>query len=199
MRDHPDHHHASVCRTTKARRHGTVYTSYARPASGLVPSAARSHQAGNKQFAVSLSPAAYLRHKVSHDPHRQDDTDLLSALYRAAWILLYRIFVPNTLPAPTGAPVDIMSEASGTCTAMAEELHQLFELYAKSFQLRNMTFTLTWSMVSKSRPFCPACPLMQRSIRRQQSMPWTFSHPTQQCLRQRPPDWGCPCTSLDKA
>jgi hypothetical protein len=195
MRDHPNHHHAAVCGTTKARRHRTLYTSHARSASGLVPQAPSSHQSGNEHLAPSLSSAAYLRDKVSHDQHTQGGTDRFSALYRAAWILLYRIFVPNTLPAPTGAPVDIMSEASGTCTAMAEELHQLFELYAKSFQLRNMTFTLTWSMVSRGRErYISDYRLMQRSTRRQRSMLWTSSPPIQQCPPRQPPDWACPCT-----
>ncbi|VUC31203.1 unnamed protein product [Clonostachys rosea] len=71
-----------------------------------------------------------------------------NALYRASWILLYRIFIPNILPAPSGAPGDLMREASTTCTARADEIYHLSKLYAKSFGLRNMTYVMTWSIYS---------------------------------------------------
>nr|XP_018261200.1 uncharacterized protein I303_06923 [Kwoniella dejecticola CBS 10117]OBR83358.1 hypothetical protein I303_06923 [Kwoniella dejecticola CBS 10117] len=71
-----------------------------------------------------------------------------NALYRAAWILLYRIYLPNAVPVRTAAPPSITASAAETCTRMAEELHQLFLLYSKTFKLRNMTYTLSWSMYS---------------------------------------------------
>ncbi|KAJ5370025.1 uncharacterized protein N7496_006117 [Penicillium cataractarum] len=71
-----------------------------------------------------------------------------NVLYRASWILLHRIFIPNSLPAPTGAPVNLMREASATCTAKAEEIYELLKLYSKSFGLRNMMYISTWSIYS---------------------------------------------------
>ena len=70
-----------------------------------------------------------------------------SALYRAAWILLYRLFLPNSILVRLPSQTSLYQEASTTCTHMAEELHQLFQLYSKTFKLRNMNFILTWSMV----------------------------------------------------
>ena len=73
---------------------------------------------------------------------------MLSVLYRATWILLYRMFLPNDLPFQASAPAHVAAEASRVCTRMADELHELFQLYNKSFMLRNMTYTTSWSMVS---------------------------------------------------
>lgn len=58
------------------------------------------------------------------------------------------MFLPNDLPIQATAPAHIAAEASRVCTAMAEEIHMLFQLYNKSFMLRNMTYTTSWSMVS---------------------------------------------------
>nr|XP_019001253.1 uncharacterized protein I203_05958 [Kwoniella mangroviensis CBS 8507]OCF64714.1 hypothetical protein I203_05958 [Kwoniella mangroviensis CBS 8507] len=59
-----------------------------------------------------------------------------------------KIYLPNAVPVRTAAPPSITASAAATCTRMAEELHQLFLLYSKTFKLRNMTYTLTWSMYS---------------------------------------------------
>ncbi|WWC95058.1 hypothetical protein V866_001910 [Kwoniella sp. B9012] len=59
-----------------------------------------------------------------------------------------KIYLPNAVPVRTAAPPSITASAAVTCTRMAEELHQLFLLYSKTFKLRNMTYTLTWSMYS---------------------------------------------------
>ncbi|WVW86490.1 hypothetical protein I302_108538 [Kwoniella bestiolae CBS 10118] len=59
-----------------------------------------------------------------------------------------KIYLPNAVPVRTGAPPNITASAAVTCTQMAEELHQLFILYSKTFKLRNMTYTLSWSMYS---------------------------------------------------
>ena len=66
------------------------------------------------------------------------------------------MFLPNDLPFQTSPPAHIAVEASRVCTAMAEELHVLFQLYNKSFQLRNMTYTTSWSMV---RPIATKAPV----------------------------------------
>lgn len=57
------------------------------------------------------------------------------------------------------------------CTKMAEELHALFTLYHKSFDLRNMTYTTLWSMVSDAvkRRWCIKLIL---STLRLLSIPW---------------------------
>ncbi|WWC64904.1 uncharacterized protein I303_107518 [Kwoniella dejecticola CBS 10117] len=59
-----------------------------------------------------------------------------------------KIYLPNAVPVRTAAPPSITASAAETCTRMAEELHQLFLLYSKTFKLRNMTYTLSWSMYS---------------------------------------------------
>lgn len=82
-------------------------------------------------------------------------------LYRASWLLLYIIFIPNTVPAPTGTPIKLMREASAVCTAKVEEVYQLLKLYAKSFGLHNMTYIMTWSIVG-----CRACPVLSSSFNR---------------------------------
>ena len=69
-------------------------------------------------------------------------------LYRASFILLYRIFLPNAVPLLSNLRTELAQTATQMCTRMAEEIHQLFTLYQKSFQLRNMTYTMLWSMVS---------------------------------------------------
>lgn len=71
-----------------------------------------------------------------------------SALYRAAFILLYRTFLPHAWPVRLKATPEIAHEASETCTRMSEELHHMFLLYHKTFSSRNMTYTTLWSMVS---------------------------------------------------
>lgn len=75
-----------------------------------------------------------------------------SVLYRASWILLYRIFIPKTLLKVTDAPGNLMREASAACTAKAEEIHQLLNLYAKSFGPCNVTYVMIWSIVSLHDP-----------------------------------------------
>ncbi|RXK35092.1 hypothetical protein M231_07644 [Tremella mesenterica] len=72
----------------------------------------------------------------------------INALYRAAWILLYRLFLPNSIVIRMQSQTAIYEEASSACTQMAEELHQLFQLHSKTFKLRNMNYMLLWSMYS---------------------------------------------------
>ncbi|WWC92011.1 uncharacterized protein L201_006965 [Kwoniella dendrophila CBS 6074] len=59
-----------------------------------------------------------------------------------------KIYLPNAVPVRTAAPPSITASAASHCTLMAEELHQLFLLHSKTFKLRNMTYTLSWSMYS---------------------------------------------------
>ncbi|ORY23135.1 fungal-specific transcription factor domain-domain-containing protein [Naematelia encephala] len=71
-----------------------------------------------------------------------------NTLYRATWILLYRIFLPHGVPLRLHPPPQLALEAAKACTHAAEELHLLFMLYQKSFGLRFMTWTVSWSMYS---------------------------------------------------
>jgi hypothetical protein len=93
-----------------------------------------------------MSASSYLLYQVSGEDLNFVNS---SALYRAAYILLYRIFLPNAVPLRTVAPAGLTAEAVSTCTRMAEQLHLLFMLYSKTFKLKNMTYTLSWSMVSE--------------------------------------------------
>ncbi|KAK9792865.1 hypothetical protein AB5N19_00138 [Seiridium cardinale] len=71
-----------------------------------------------------------------------------SLLYCASWTLFYRIFIPNIHSAPTAAPINLMREASRAFTIKAVEMHQLLGLCFVSFALKNMTYILTWSIMS---------------------------------------------------
>lgn len=68
-------------------------------------------------------------------------------MYRAAWILLYRIYLPCISPIRVPTPNAIRAESLGKCSLMAIELHHLFELYQKTFRLRHLTYSLGWCMV----------------------------------------------------
>ncbi|KAI9637764.1 uncharacterized protein MKK02DRAFT_42136 [Dioszegia hungarica] len=72
----------------------------------------------------------------------------LNVLYRASWILLHRVFLSHELPFQSNAPPEVATQAGVICSNMAEEMHQLFTLHNKSFKLRNMTYTTSWSMYS---------------------------------------------------
>ncbi|WVR09351.1 hypothetical protein IAU60_006417 [Kwoniella sp. DSM 27419] len=71
---------------------------------------------------------------------------------------------PHIFSTKTPAPTRLTQIAEQTCTRMAEELHQLFLLYAKSFKLRNMTYTLSWSMSPDPAVSASASPRLSMAL-----------------------------------
>lgn len=57
----------------------------------------------------------------------------------------YKLYTPFGLTSRI-VPPDLCQRATAICNTMATELHLLFKLYAKTFNLRNMTYTLSYSM-----------------------------------------------------
>ncbi|KAF7532697.1 hypothetical protein G7054_g7724 [Neopestalotiopsis clavispora] len=86
--------------------------------------------------------------EIKVDTASLPDTCAPPHIFASNLILFHHIFIPNILPAPTAAPINLMREASRACTVKAEEIHKLLGLFSKSFGLQNMTYIMTWSIYS---------------------------------------------------